>query len=132
MFRIAPFVCILGEVDVSYIFCFIFRPLSLAENAKQTIQLEINDNKHSTICPPSIYIYLFLFFLQDFQSEVEVKNLDTKESYMIHERVVRDSVWLQMASKDDKTRTCSYSKLSGFGHTIYGKRLTYKEIFPNK
>ena len=51
---------------------------------------------------------------------------------MIHERVVRDSVWLQMTSKDDKTRTCSYSKLSGFGHTIYGKRLTYKEILPNK
>ena len=63
---------------------------------------------------------------------MEVKNLDTKESYMIHERVVRDSVWLQMTSKDDKTRTCSYSKLSGFGHTIYGKRLTYKEILPNK
>ena len=55
---------------------------------------------------------------------MEVKNLDTKESYMIHERVVRDSVWLRMTSKDDKTRTCSYSKLSGFGHTIYGKRLT--------
>ena len=51
---------------------------------------------------------------------------------MIHERVVRDSVWLQMTSKDDKTRTCSYSKLSGFGHTIYGKRLTYKDILPNK
>ena len=51
---------------------------------------------------------------------------------MIHERVVRDSVWLRMTSKDDKTRTCSYSKLSGFGHTIYGKRLTYKEILPNK
>ena len=63
---------------------------------------------------------------------MEVKNLDTKESYMIHERVVRDSVWLRMTSKDDKTRTCSYSKLSGFGHTIYGKRLTYKEILPNK
>jgi len=59
-------------------------------------------------------------FQDDFQSEVEVKNLDTKESYMIHERVVRDSVWLRMTSKDDKTRTCSYSKLSGFGHTIYG------------
>ena len=51
---------------------------------------------------------------------------------MIHERVVRDSVWLRMTSKDDKTRTCSYSKLSGFGHTIYGKRLTYKDILPNK
>ena len=79
-----------------------------------------------------IFICSFLFFLKDFQSEVEVKNLDTKESYMIHERVVRDSVWLRMTSKDDKTRTCSYSKLSGFGHTIYGKRLTYKEILPNK
>ena len=75
----------------------------------------------------SFYLYLavLIFFLKDFQSEVEVKNLDTKESYMIHERVVRDSVWLRMTSKDDKTRTCSYSKLSGFGHTIYGKRLTY-------
>ena len=100
--------------------------LSLAENTKHTIQLEINDNKHSTTCSPSNYINsCSYFFLKDFQSEVEVKNLDTKESYMIHERVVRDSVWLQMTSKDDKTRTCSYSKLSGFGHTIYGKRLTY-------
>ena len=36
--------------------------LSLAENTKQTIQLEINDNKHSNIWSPSTYIYLFLFF----------------------------------------------------------------------
>ena len=27
MFRITPFVCILGEVNISYIFCFIFRDL---------------------------------------------------------------------------------------------------------
>ena len=27
MFRITPFVCILEEVDISYIFCFIFRDL---------------------------------------------------------------------------------------------------------
>ena len=66
---------------------------------------------------------LFLQSLQDFQSEVEVKNLETKETYQVEERVVRDSVWLQMKSKDDKTRTCSYSKLSGFGHTIYGKNI---------
>ena len=81
-----------------------------------------------TICSPLIfscsYFFSLSFFQKDFQSEVEVKNLDTKESYMIHERVVRDSVWLRMTSKDDKTRTCSYSKLSGFGHTIYGKKLT--------
>ena len=40
---------------------------------------------------------------------------------MIHEKVKRDSVWLQMnKSSDKKLRTCTYSKLSGFGHTIYG------------
>ena len=27
MYRITPFVCILGEVNISYIFCFIFRDL---------------------------------------------------------------------------------------------------------
>ena len=88
-----------------------------------------------TICSPLIfscsYFFSLSFFQKDFQSEVEVKNLDTKESYMIHERVVRDSVWLRMTSKDDKTRTCSYSKLSGFGHTIYFKKLTFK-VLPNK
>ena len=42
---------------------------------------------------------------------------------MIHERVKRDSVWLQMTKpNDEKLRTCTYSKLSGFGHTIYGKQ----------
>ena len=71
---------------------------------------------------------LFLYqLLQDFQSEVEVKNLETKKTYQVEERVVRDSVWLQMKSKDDKTRTCSYSKLSGFGHTIYGKIVFYMQ-----
>ena len=63
------------------------------------------------------------FPFQDFESIIEVKNLDTKESYMIHERVKRDSVWLQMTKpNDEKLRTCTYSKLSGFGHTIYGKQ----------
>ena len=51
---------------------------------------------------------------------MEVKNLFTGDSYFIQERVKRDSVWLQMTSKEDKIRTCTYSKLSGFGHTIYG------------
>ena len=63
----------------------------------------------------------YYFFFQDFESIVEVKNLETKETYMIHEKVKRDSVWLQMnKSSDKKLRTCTYSKLSGFGHTIYG------------
>ena len=39
MFRITPFVCILGEVNISYIFCFIFRDLlPFSEEAK--FQLE--------------------------------------------------------------------------------------------
>ena len=63
------------------------------------------------------------FPFQDFESIIEVKNLNSKESYMIHERVKRDSVWLQMTKpNDEKLRTCTYSKLSGFGHTIYGKQ----------
>merc|ERR1712223_976418 len=47
-------------------------------------------------------------FQDDFESIVEVKNLETKETYMIHEKVKRDSVWLQMnKSNDKKLRTCT-------------------------
>ena len=75
---------------------------------------EIEKNTYIILCA-------YYFFFQDFESIVEVKNLETKETYMIHEKVKRDSVWLQMnKSSDKKLRTCTYSKLSGFGHTIYG------------
>ena len=75
---------------------------------------EIEKNTYIIFCE-------YYFFFQDFESIVEVKNLETKETYMIHEKVKRDSVWLQMnKSSDKKLRTCTYSKLSGFGHTIYG------------
>jgi hypothetical protein len=65
-------------------------------------------------------------FVQDFEAIVEVYNMATGEAYIIHERVVRDSVSLKMSKKskeDDKLRICTYSKLSGFGHTIYGKKI---------
>ena len=67
------------------------------------------------------HLIIILTNFQDFEAEVEVKNLFTGDSYYIQERVKRDSVWLQLNAKgDDKIRTCTYSKLSGFGHTIYG------------
>ena len=78
-----------------------------------------------------IIFYVLLLFFQDFESIVEVKNLETKETYMIHEKVKRDSVWLQMnKSNDKKLRTCTYSKLSGFGHTIYGNNFVDRHALP--
>jgi hypothetical protein len=45
------------------------------------------------------------------------------ESYLVLERVIRDTVTLKMFrfDGDDKEQICTYSKASGFGHTIYGK-----------
>ncbi len=56
---------------------------------------------------------------------MEVLNLDTKEVYQVHERLEKDTVTLRLTKEFDKTdaklRTCTYSKLTGFGHTINGQ-----------
>jgi len=52
---------------------------------------------------------------------VRVTNMHSKEVYRVRERVVGNRVTLKMYRlTQDKQQFCTYSKSSGFGHTIYG------------
>ena len=57
-------------------------------------------------------------------------NLHTGEDYLVTERVIKDTVTLRMFRSDglDKQQICTYSKVSGFGHTIYGKGLSRSRL----
>ena len=65
-FRIMPFVCIFGEVNISFIFCFIFRDLLTFNDEKVTLPVFQTESKNSgqLNCRFSVIHYTILENLQ--------------------------------------------------------------------
>ncbi len=83
--------------------------------------------------------FLYVYFFQTFEAEVEVTNLSSGRRYLVRESVsaaansaaggggggVGDSVELRMSPLEEEggrwdERICSYSRASGFGHKVRG------------
>ena len=73
--------------------------------------------------------YIYNIWLQSFEAHVRVTNLVSKEVYEVREKRIGDRVTLKMTRfTEDKEQFCTYSKSTGFGHTIYGERLWYQVL----